>query len=198
MIVGAVHGEVVVDFEAGRGDGLHSFGLVEDVFEGREVVFEPGVAGLGVALYCLGHVLGVRRHSPGANRDPGALLLAEELVDRYSGGLAHQIVHRCAQGQRGLVADPCKGVGAEVAVDCFLCFGRAAAFAEAAKAIVGMRDIDGAACRAVVVVERVGDPVVVFGRDFVDFDVDDLHGFAPLSQDRHRAGRAETIGGGLR
>ena len=55
-----------------------------------------------------------------------------------------------------------------------------------------MDDVDGALRRAVVVVERVGDPVVVFGRDFVDFDLDDFHGPTPLSEDWYRAGRAET------
>ena len=69
---------------------------------------------------------------------------------------------------------------------------RAATLTEAQKAIVGMDDVDGALRRAVVVVERVGDPVVVFGRDFVDFDLDDFHGPTPLSEDWYRAGRAET------
>ena len=186
MVVGAVHGEVVVDAKARRSHRLHRRSLVEDILERREVVFEPGIAQIGVAQYGFGHVVRVGRYCPRADGNPRAVLLTEELVDRHAGGLAHQVVHRRAQGQRGLVADPLEGIAAEVLVDDLLRLG-AAALAESAESAIGVSDVDCAAGGAVVVVERVGDPVAIGDGDLVDLDLDDVHVSPGPAVDRMRS-----------
>ena len=186
VIVGAVHGEVVMDAESFRGHLLHRLGLVEDVLERGKVVLEPGVSLAGVLFDGLGHALRVRRNRPAADRHPGAVLLSDQLVDRNAGGLAHQVVHRRAQTQAGLVSHPVEGVGADVLVDDFLRLGTPA-LAEADQSLVGLHLVDGAPGRAVVMVQLVGDPVDVLQLDFVYVDVGDLHvDLSPLGPDVRR------------
>ena len=114
MVVGPPHGEVVVDPETGRGHRLHGPHLVDDVLEGREVVLQPGVAPGGIFAHRLGHSLGVGRHGPAGDRNPGPVTLAEQLVDRHSRRLAHEVIHRHPQREAGLIPHPVEGVAAEV------------------------------------------------------------------------------------
>jgi hypothetical protein len=47
----------------------------------------------------------------------------------------------------------------------------AAALPESDESVVGVRDVDGSVQWAVVVIELIGDPVVVLERDAVDLDL---------------------------
>ena len=60
------------------------------------------------------------------------------------------------------------------------CGSGLSALAEANPAVVGVGDVDRAARGAVVVVERVGDPIVVRECDLVDFDLGNLHDWTPF------------------
>jgi len=70
VVVGAVHGEVVVDLEPPGCHFPHRLGLVEDILEGGEMVLHPGVALLGIALDGFGHAAGMGGDGPAAYRNP--------------------------------------------------------------------------------------------------------------------------------
>ena len=101
------------------------------------------------------------------------MLLAEELVDRYPGGFAHQVIHRRPQAERGFVADPVEGVGADIAVQHLLFFDPLG-FTQADQAAVRVDDVDRALSQAVVVAQLIGPGFVVRQRHSVNVDVGDL------------------------
>ncbi len=116
---------------------------------------------------------------PCRHRHPGPILLTEELVYRYTGGFTHQVVHRRTQAEGGLVADPVKGVGADVAVQHLLFFDPLR-LAQAGQTAVGADDVDRALGQVVVVNELVGLGFVVLQRYPVDVDIGDLQSAVDL------------------
>ena len=178
VVVGAVHGDVVVDAEPLGGHFLHGVHLVHHVLEGREMVLHPCVAHGRKVLDGLRHALGMGRDRPGGHRHPAAVALPEELVDGDSCRLAHQVVHGRPQSQRVLVSHPVEGAGADVFFDGLLGL-RASALAQSGQPGVGMHHVDGPFPGTVEVVELIGDPVHELLGDVVDLDVGDPDGSMP-------------------
>ena len=174
VVFRAVHGEVVVNPETLRRHLLHGLGLIDDVFERRQVKLHPRVTLFRIGLHSSGHAVGVGTHRPRRHRYPGAVLLAEELVRRHASRLAHEVVHRRSQSERGLIADPVEGVRANVLVQHVLRF-RARAFSQAKQATVGTHYVYRALRHVVIVDELVGPVLVVLEGDPVDVDVGNLH-----------------------
>ena len=174
MIFGAVHGEVVVQLEAPRRNLLHGFGLIDDIFEGGEVKLHPAMPHGGIGLYRPGHAVGMGADRPRGHRHPRAIFLAEEFIHRHASGLAHQIVHRRAQAQRGLVTDPIEGIRADVLVQNLLPL-RPLAFAQTDQARVGVDHVNGTLRQVVVVDQFIGPGFVVGEGDPVDLDLGDFH-----------------------
>ena len=117
------------------------------------------------------HVGRMGRDRPGADGHPAAVALAEELVDRDSGRLAHQVVHGLGHGNGGLVPDPVEGTGADVLVEHLLRL--VAPFAQPLKALVGVNHIHTALGGTIIVIQLVVEPVHVAGVDLVFLDVGD-------------------------
>ena len=96
-------------------------------------------------------------------------------LHRHASGLAHQIVHRCAEAQRHLVPHVVEGVGTDVTVDRFLGL-RVVRFSETDEAVIGMDHVDRACDRPLVVVELGGDPIHVRQGNAMDLNLGDFHG----------------------
>ncbi len=147
------------------------------------MVLHPGVAHGGEALDGLRHALGVSRDRPGGHRHPAAVSLAKELVNGDARGLAHQVVHGRPQPQRGLIAHPIEGAGADVLFN-RLGWLRASTLTEPGQPCVGMDHVDRPLPGAVEVIELVSDPVQKFFGDVVDLNVGDpdgsMHGIGAL------------------
>ena len=174
MIVGAVHGEVVVQAEPLRRYTLHGLGLVDDILEGRQVELHPCVALIGVVSDGRSHPLRMRTDRPGRHRNPRSMFLAEQLINRHASGLAHQIVHRRPQAKGCLVPHPGEGIRPQIALDRLLRFG-ALAFTQPDESIVGAYHIDRAPSHVVIVTQLVGAPIDIAQPDLARFDRCDFH-----------------------
>ena len=168
-------GEVELKLEPLGSHLLHGLELVEDVLEGREVVFHPGVAH--------GRIIpdGVRP-SPGGGWRPSRSRRAP------SGGSAGRIAcrtgtpaalpirsyHGLGHGDGGLVPDPVEGTGADVFLQHFL--GFVAALPQSVETLVGMNHVDGSTGGAVEVIQFVVEPVEIVQLDVVGLDVGDDDG----------------------
>lgn len=106
-----------MDLESPGSDLLHRPHLIEHVLERRQVILQPGIASLGIPLDRPGHPRGSRRNGPAGDWNKSPLTRSEELVNRDSRGLSHEVVHRHAEGQTGLVANPVEGIRPFVLAD---------------------------------------------------------------------------------
>ena len=164
-------GEVEVQLESLGGHLLHGLELIEDVLEGREVILHPVVAHGRVFLYGFHHVGRMGGDRPGGEGHPAPVALAEELVDRNSGRLAHQVVGGLGHGNGGLVPDPVEGAGADVLLEHLVRL--VSPFAQPLQALVGVNHVDAALGGTVEVIQLVVEPVHVVRMDLVFLDVGD-------------------------
>ena len=129
------------------------------------MVLQPCVSLRGVLFHCLRHEMGMRGHCPTAYRHPRAIFLPEQLINRYTRVLPHQVVHRCPQSEGDFVPHPVKGIGSDVTVD-YLLRLRAPALSQPNESIVRVHDVHGARDGTVEVVELIRDPVHIFECDW--------------------------------
>ena len=169
VIVGATHGDIELDLEPRWSDLLHRLELVEDVLEGREMVFQPGVTPSRVLSDGFGHVGGVGRDSPRTDLDPTTLPLTDQPVNRNTRSLAHQVVHRRPQSQRCHVTDMIERVGPDVALADTFGLQRTA-FSEPHQPGIGLHLIDIPFRGPVEMLQFVVDPLVVTRLNLVGLD----------------------------
>ena len=169
MVVAAPHRQIVMDLEPGGSHLLHRPHLVEHVFERRKVVLQPGVAPGRKLLHRLRHPLGMRRHRPAGDRNPRAMPLAEQLVDRHPRRLTHQVVHRHPQPQAGFVPHPVERIAAQVLLaDRFRL--HSVPLSQTNQLAVGLHHIHHAAGGAVEVPQFIRLEIDIRHRDLVRFN----------------------------
>ena len=177
-VVVGVGVEIIVDLEVRRSGLLHGLGLRDDILHLVDVVFDPMVALGGGLAHFFGHGLRLLCHGPGGDRDPRAVLGADQFPGWQAEFFPHQVVAGHIHRQVGFVVEPVEGRGSDVFFAQYIHI-RAVAdrFAKAFEPVVGVHHVDGAALYpgAVIASQLQGVEVAIGRADQMDFDVGNAH-----------------------